>query len=39
MDKRVKLIQRHVITLTFEVTVHAGDAGHRTPSVCQVWSL
>jgi len=24
---------------SFEVTARVGDAGHRTPSVCQVWSL
>ena len=25
-------------SLTFDVTAHVGDAGHRTPSLYQVWS-
>ena len=28
-----------VTILTIEVTAHAGDAGHRTPSMYQVWSF
>ena len=27
-----------LITLTFDVIAHLGDAGHRTPSLYQVWS-
>jgi len=32
--------RRDVITLTFDLwgTAHVGDAGHRTPSVFQLWS-
>ena len=28
----------HLITLIFDVTAHVADAGHRTPSLYQVWS-